>query len=459
MKTIPGWLFLGLALFVAMATPFTTHASTCEISSTALVFGARSDSVRVLQTLLNRYPETQVAISGTGAPGNESDYFGAKTRAAVIKFQERYASDILTPAGLSRGSGYVGALTRAKLATLCTGSVLGATTKHPALTVTRAPEQPRPTLAPKGALHVPFTHVAFSAGDEDVTINSVTVERTGPSSDSAFANIGLLDEDGFYIDDAYFNANHRAVFNEEFIIPANETRVLRITGDMASDLTDRVGELAALKVTAITGSHEPVGFVPFLGTYQSMNNTLTIGTATVMLSSDDPRAQRTRYIQDKGVRFSGIRISAGSAEDMTLAAITWRQSGSASESDISNVATVIGGVRYAAEVEDRYYTTTFPEHIYIQKGSSVDFYVEGDLTTSGSGRTVQFDLESGTDLLLIGSQFGFGVFPTPEANTDVSGNSVFLTSDGTTDGDSLTPYFAGSTVTISNGAISGLGKI
>jgi len=37
------------------------------------------------------------------------------TYSAVIDFQEKYRSEILTPAGLEHGSGYVGSYTRAKL--------------------------------------------------------------------------------------------------------------------------------------------------------------------------------------------------------------------------------------------------------------------------------------------------------------------------------------------------------
>jgi len=55
--------------------------------------------------------------------GTVSGYFGPKTKEAVIRFQEKYKSEILTPYNLTSGTGKVYKSTRAKLNKLCFASL------------------------------------------------------------------------------------------------------------------------------------------------------------------------------------------------------------------------------------------------------------------------------------------------------------------------------------------------
>jgi len=76
-----------------------------------LRFGMKSEEVKYIQIILKKeigaptYPDE---VPATG-------WFGPITKAAVIKFQEKYASEILSPWGISKGTGFVGKTTRAKL--------------------------------------------------------------------------------------------------------------------------------------------------------------------------------------------------------------------------------------------------------------------------------------------------------------------------------------------------------
>src|SRR3989344_1736012 len=71
--------------------------------------------VNKLQQFLNQNHSPRLGSTGAGSPGNETNYFGPLTKNAVIRFQELYKNEVLTPIGLLRGTGYVGAMTRNKL--------------------------------------------------------------------------------------------------------------------------------------------------------------------------------------------------------------------------------------------------------------------------------------------------------------------------------------------------------
>lgn len=98
----------GIALASSPLLNSTASISKVSVKITrTLKVGMRGADVTTLQKVL--------VAEGVYAEGAITGYFGKLTKAAVIKFQEKYTSEILTPVGLTSGSGIVGVKTRIKL--------------------------------------------------------------------------------------------------------------------------------------------------------------------------------------------------------------------------------------------------------------------------------------------------------------------------------------------------------
>jgi hypothetical protein len=95
-----------IKLSAATSTTGTTTATTTfkYIFTKNLRYGNTSSDVKILQQFLN-YQGYLLANTGYGAPNEETNYFGPRTRNAVIRFQEANFDSILRPLNLIRGTG------------------------------------------------------------------------------------------------------------------------------------------------------------------------------------------------------------------------------------------------------------------------------------------------------------------------------------------------------------------
>jgi hypothetical protein len=88
------------------------HQKTSVLFKRTLQIGSVGSDVRALQVFLNTHG-FEIAESGVGSPGRETDFYGKLTASAVSKFQEAHAQRILVPNNLLQGNGVFGPATRA----------------------------------------------------------------------------------------------------------------------------------------------------------------------------------------------------------------------------------------------------------------------------------------------------------------------------------------------------------
>ncbi len=310
------------------------------------------------------------------------------------------------------------------------------------LSVALASDTPAAGVAVEKAARVPFTKVAFTAGASDVTITAIVAQRTGLASDSALSSVALIDnatnlQVGL---NQTLNADHQITLRETLTIPANTTKYYTLAANMPTVLDSYAGQVAALSLVSVTTTATISGALPLTGNGQTINATLAIGT----FSGDQGSlhaATTTKEVGTVNFNFSGLKLVAGSVEDITIYSIRFNQSGSASASDLANIVVSDGTTSYATVVssDGKYFTASFgTAGLVIAKGLSKEFTIKGDIA-SGSARTIKFDIYRSTDIVVKGNVYGY--YLTVDTDTTYPFNT------GTN------PVFMGATITIGSGSL------
>ena len=407
-----------------------------------LTIGSTGDDVRQLQRFLNSNPSTQVASSGVGSPGNETSYFGPATARAVSSFQELYAAQVLTPLGLSRGTGGFFTSTRNYANGLCqSGSSAGyaptlqstantnVVVSGDELVITSGRQVPD-SFAVKGAQRVPYTTVVLTAGNRDVDVNGVRVRRFGLSSDDNFASVALVDSNGVQYGSARnLNSDHEALIGGNITIPRGRSVTFNVVGNVTNVSNDLdSGAIAGLEVIGVESDSRVRGAFPVRGASHAFSEGVDLQTFDVDVSTGNGNVD---FDEDTEVAKIEIELnSSGDTEDAYLRSITLEQDGSADVREVGDVVLLVDDERvsYQLSVADDRYTFNFNgDGVLIEEGESVDLTVETN-TNTGTTETINFILDDTSDVYLVGRSYGYGL---PAGTVDTNAGGTYTIQSGT----------------------------
>ena len=394
-----------------------------------LSIGSTGSDVRALQVFLNKDSGTRVADSGAGSPGNETSFYGPATGRAVTKFQEKYAANILTPLGLTSGTGGFYNSTRVHANSLCSSSsstvgggsvsvrvpVTGSSPVDGAISV-KAGKQPLNGIAVRGALRVPFTVFTVTGpADGRATLDRLTIKLSGIADEDNFSSVALLDEDGFVVGNSRsINSDGEAVLTPRVSLRSSEVRQFTIAGNVESESSKvNAGEIARLDIVKIETDVNVLG-LPVSGAAHTFNSSINLPMLDVDKNSDDGGTASTSReaveFNEKNITFLSADLeSSGSGrnEDLFLRSITVEQTGSANARDV-DVDFVVDGKKYSPRVNNDRYSVVFSDPVVIESGDSVRFEVKGSVN-EGDERTIQFQIEEVEDIYATDRRYGYGV--------------------------------------------------
>ena len=492
-KAVAG--FVGLAAAFMMVGPSLASADTSYVFTKTLKTGVTDQEVMNLQTVLNSSADTQVAASGVGSKGMETKYFGGLTKAAVIKFQEKYASDILVPNGLTKGTGLVGASTRAKLNSMgamttgtpgttsmvpgctsttgyspttgapCSSNVVTAATGTGAVSAMIDTTSPMSGSVIKGASTKVAIFKLTNNGGAAAKITSVKMKRTGVSSDNTFRNVYLYNGD-MRITDAASVASGMINFTDAtgiVTVPAMSSITVGVMVEV--DSAANTGETLGVMLTDVTTDGGTVSGLPLSGAQMQVvaapsgMASVSFNSTTLPSSSSNIDPQSDYVVWQNTVNIN--------SRDVLVSSLRFRQIGSVSAGDLKNFRLMVDGVQVGSAVEmvnsNQYVEFTFASPVTLKSGART-VKLLADIV-GGSNKNFGFSIQQSVDAMFWDSQLGVVIAPlvnnasfTSISSATQTINQGTLTLTKTTDSPSGNIVLQGSGLTLGKFTLKAAGE-
>jgi hypothetical protein len=367
--------------------------TTCHTFSTDLKLGSKGAEVKALQVALNENAATQVAATGVGSKGMETETFGPMTQTAVKKFQ--------TLKGLTPVAGYFGPKSQAAMNASCVSTPTTPTT--PVVTPATGPVSVAlAATSPKEGGLIGLQAGAKMADFEFKgvgTVTSVTLTRSGYSNKDALTAVYLYDGETRLTDGYTFNTATMVI--NGLNIAVNGSKVITVKADIVASPTATQTNIA-LALTSFTSA----GVVNAVNVQGGTMSFVTATLAGVVLGTNTAAAASINAgTPNYTIWNNDLTISTRS---VNLTGATFRMVGSAPTSALSDISLIVDG----AKVGSFGTIDTLNNIVFDVSAAPVNLAVGSHTVeiranvVGGSERSFYITMQKAGDIKLIDSTYG-----------------------------------------------------
>ncbi|MDD3646395.1 MAG: hypothetical protein PHH06_03225 [Candidatus Gracilibacteria bacterium] len=290
---------------------------------------------------------------------------------------------------------------------------------------------------------VTFGSFDFTAGNQDTTLESIRVVRTGLGDRADFDRV-WMEKDGVRVSGRQTVGSDESVyitFSPAFVIRAGETETLDLVATLDGD-TGSQHSFSIVSASDITASASIAGNFPV------STSTMTTANYTVVpvayATSGSPSTYRAG---DTNVELAQFKLTnnAGNDKSVTFKSITLRNDGDGDmDTNLSNLAIYSNNVKISSDYSFDGKNVTFTVNSLVDFGRTETFYVRADVDSvdSTDGDTYKFTLRYTDDLIVDETATGFRASITKSGTAisyKVTGGDIILSKATTSSSQTVAP--------------------